>query len=243
MLAIFKRHNFKTEQWDSAQVVDIIKRDAPAREATKSLLDYFIYGDEREKIIHETVLRYVLRYNIPESQYPYVRYVGIVNQEKISANYILPETIVVVNKNDDEYTYPQITDGQEQYRMFFRFQNESEMTFIKMSDNMEIGYLRTLFGLLPTEINMLHRDEPDYPKTNALHFACGFRAGREGCYRNTMGMFIRNTTTNEDFFIGALEFRSTVVGEDERYRTLLGNFGIPDPKTYPNIFREQDPDE
>ena len=54
---------------------------------------------------------------------------------------------------------------------------------------------------------------------------------------------MRNETTEEDFFIGAIEFRTTVIGEDERYRTLLENFGIPDPKIYPNIFREQDPDE
>jgi hypothetical protein len=58
-----------------------------------------------------------------------------------------------------------------------------------------------------------------------------------------MGIFMRNLNTEEDFFLGVVEFRSTVVGEDERYRTLLENFGIPDPKIYPNIFREQDPDE
>lgn len=108
-----------------------------------------------------------------------------------------------------------------------------------MEDNMEMGTLQNLFALLPSEINTLGNPR----ETNALHFTTGFRAKREGCYRNSMGIFMRNLNTEEDFFLGVVEFRSTVVGEDERYRTLLENFGIPDPKIYPNIFREQDPDE
>jgi hypothetical protein len=95
--------------------------------------------------------------------------------------------------------------------------------------------------MLDSEINLLDNDI--IRETNALHFATGFHSSREGCYKNIMGMFIRNETTEEDFFIGAIEFRTTVVGEDERYRTLLENFGVPDPKIYSNIFREQDPDE
>lgn len=40
-----------------------------------------------------------------------------------------------------------------------------------------------------------------------------------------------------------MQFRTEVEDEDERYRTLFTNFGIPDPITYPNIFKEQDPQE
>ena len=53
-----------------------------------------------------------------------------------------------------------------------------------------------------------------------------------------MGIFVRDNVTNEDFLVGAVEFKTTVEGEDERYRTLTENLGIPDPRIYPNIFRE-----
>jgi len=42
------------------------------------------------------------------------------------------------------------------------------------------------------------------------------------------------------FFMGVISFKSEVEGEDERFRTLLTDFGVPDPKYYSNIFAEQD---
>jgi len=38
--------------------------------------------------------------------------------------------------------------------------------------------------------------------------------------------------------MGAISIKSEVVGEDERFRTLLTNFGVPDPINYSNIFAE-----
>ena len=108
-----------------------------------------------------------------------------------------------------------------------------------MKDSMEMMRQNSLFALLPDEINRI----PSQTTTNTLNFTVGFQAEREGCYQNVMGMFVRDNTTNEDFLVGAVEFKTTVEGEDERYRTLTENLGIPDPKIYPNIFREQDPDE
>lgn len=58
-----------------------------------------------------------------------------------------------------------------------------------------------------------------------------------------MGIFIRNNETDEDYLVGAIRFNTEAVGEDERFRTLLGNFGIPDPVKYPNIFKSQSVDE
>ena len=79
-MTTFKKYDFETDQWYSEQIIDIV-RHAPGNSVTvaKELLDYFIYADGRQSVNHETVIRYVLHYNIPENQYPYVRYVGIVN--------------------------------------------------------------------------------------------------------------------------------------------------------------------
>jgi hypothetical protein len=42
------------------------------------------------------------------------------------------------------------------------------------------------------------------------------------------------------FFLGVISIKTEIEGEDERYRALLANFGIPDPKTYPNLFAEEE---
>jgi len=42
------------------------------------------------------------------------------------------------------------------------------------------------------------------------------------------------------FYMGLISIKVEVEGEDERFRTLLTNFGVPDPVYYSNIFAEQD---
>jgi hypothetical protein len=93
--------------------------------------------------------------------------------------------------------------------------------------------------------------DPDRP----AYFTVGFKTELEGCYQNVLGIFLLDTkeTINEEtgeteiiqekYLLGLLTFLTEVIGEDERYRALLGNLGIPDPITYPNIFNEQNPNE
>jgi hypothetical protein len=59
----------------------------------------------------------------------------------------------------------------------------------------------------------------------------------EGCYQNIMAMYIVSNNTGKKYILGLFTFLTEVVGEDERYRALLGNLGIPDPVKYPNIFK------
>ena len=198
--------------------------------------------------MYKTVARYTVEYNIPESQYPYVRYFGEVYQKRASAGIMDAQTIIVVTDNGTDkpvrYTYPEIKENQSdtdpiQYRLHFKFQTGSEMTFVTMSDDNELKTLDSLYALTPDEINQTG----SLRETNALHFAVGFKADEEGCYDNALGLFIMNTETEEDNFIGIIKFKTEVEGEDYRYRTLFTNFGIPDPVLYPNIFKEKDPSE
>jgi hypothetical protein len=70
-----------------------------------------------------------------------------------------------------------------------------------------------------------------------IYFSVGFQTAVEGCYQNIMAMYIVSKTTNKKYILGLFTFLTEVVGEDERYRALLGNLGIPDPVKYPNIFK------
>lgn len=175
-----------------------------------------------------------------------MKYVGTVYQDKVSAGLISAQTIVVVKDNGEDaaerYSYPVITDtddinGNVEYRIHFRFQENSEMFFVSMNDDVELERLPQMFSLTSDEIN---QEADSMRQTNALHFTVGFETEDEGCYQNTMGIFLRHPDTEVDYFIGVIQFRTEVEGEDERYRTLMTNFGIPDPKYYPKVFRDSD---
>ena len=264
----FRDRNIEPEWWSSPDVLHIVReRDEygelvpwPEQEYEEQpiyyektiasrLFDYITYGPDKEVLQSETVARYIIGYNIPDDQYPYVRYYGTVYQDKVSTGLISAQTIVIVTDNGNDasqrYTYPVVknlvsnSDAVE-YRMHFRFQNDSEMCFVQMVDDSQLKKSDTLYALTPDEINTTG----NVRETNALHFAVGFETKDEGCYENSLGMFIMNTENQQDdFFIGLLQFRTEVEDEDERYRTLFTNFGIPDPVIYPNIFKEQDPQE
>lgn len=80
-----------------------------------------------------------------------------------------------------------------------------------------------------------------YDKTyaNPFTFAIGVIAPEEGCYQNYLGMYMRPVNDPDlAFFMGLIVIKTEVIQEDTRYRTLLGNFGIPDPINYSNIFAE-----
>ena len=247
-LSIFNDQGFTPEYWDDEYIVSIVRSKTAADTAALTILNFTLYGENVEQTMYKTVARYTVEYNIPESQYPYVRYFGEVYQKRASAGIMDAQTIIVVTDNGTDkpvrYTYPEIKENQSdtdpiQYRLHFKFQTGSEMTFVTMSDDNELKTLDSLYALTPDEINQTG----SMRETNALHFAVGFKADEEGCYDNALGLFIMNTETEEDNFIGIIKFKTEVEGEDYRYRTLFTNFGIPDPVLYPNIFKEKDPSE
>ena len=182
---------------------------------------------------------YLLHSYVGPEQYPYVKYIGNVFQDKISTNFVASTTIIIVKDNGisssgERYTYPDIKDGDSnsEYMIHFIFEKDSEMYFINTDDVMNMVKSDSMFSLRKSETT----------NETAIHFAVGFQTDTEGCYVNMMGMFIRDNN-NSDAFIGGIRFMTEAEDEDERFRTLFMNFGIPDPIKYPNIFKEQDPAE
>ena len=53
----------------------------------------------------------------------------------------------------------------------------------------------------------------------------------------------QDRNTNYIYSIGFILINSEAIGEDERYRTLFSNFGIPDPIEYQEVFKDSDPNE
>ena len=204
----------------------------------------------------QTTAYYIMSYNIGRDQFPYVKYVGTYTLESVSTDFISVATILVVNENTDEngkitYTYPNIhdTEADESFRMHFHFRPDSEMNFIGYNDKFEVTRRKDYFTMTYDENELSNGQRNDNDNVwkvgynSAMNFTVGFEADTEGYYENVMGVFIRNNETDEDFLVGAIRFNTEAVGEDERFRTLLGNFGIPDPIKYPNLFKSQSVDE
>ena len=204
----------------------------------------------------QTTAYYIMSYNIGRDQFPYVKYVGSYTLESVSTDFISVATIVVVSETTDDttgkitYSYPDIhdTEADESFRLHFHFRPDSEMNFIGYNDKFEVTRRKDSFTMTADENEIANRNRTDdniwkIGHNSAMNFTVGFESDTEGYYENVMGIFIRNNETDEDFLVGAIRFNTEAIGEDERFRTLLGNFGIPDPVKYPNIFKSQSVDE
>ena len=174
--------------------------------------------------------------------FPFVRYAGDYYQEKISSNFIAADTILVLEevKNGDgsfDYVKPYI-NAQSSYSLVFQPETNSELKIIDSASEYEIKYKGEIsFALANEQNNFRNTADP-------FSFSIAFQATEEGAYQNLLGIYLTSKREETDnitaFFMGAIAIKSEVEGEDERFRTLLTDFGVPDPKYYSNIFAEQD---
>lgn len=209
------------------------------------LKDTFSISDnfsEEEQNLYTTAF-YVMSINVGVREFPYVHYQGAVIQEPVSTDFISTSTVFVMNDVDGDLQYPKITinDGNQDvdFRVVCRFKTDSETTFITSDDKANVEQRRTAEMPLKSDDSNVN----EVGNEDVMHFTVGFQSSEDGCYQNPMGMFLRNENTGEEFFVGLIIFKNEAVGEDERFRTLMTNFGIPDPIKYSNLFSGQDIDE
>lgn len=165
--------------------------------------------------------------------FPFVRYSGVFYQDKISSGFIAANTILVLEEFEGQYVKPFITSDNN-YSLVFQPTNESELKIISADSLSELKYDDSAAFSLADE------EQSDY-YVSPLSFAIGVQAEVEGAYQNFLGIYMRSLdNTDIAFFMGCLIVKTEVEGEDERFRTLLDNFGVVDPIKYPNLFAEQD---
>lgn len=77
----------------------------------------------------------------------------------------------------------------------------------------------------------------------------GFLAKEEGVYEEQLIVCLLDTECSEEelpgiiYPIGTIKMNAEAIGEDERYRALFTNFGIPHPHEYMNVFADTDINE
>lgn len=212
-------------------------------EELNKLLAEFLYGAQdttnaRKIIKSKSVAEIVGADNL----YPFYNFVATYKQEPVSTELVSATTFFILEeKKDDEGNVYYDTPVSDEYDLFFSFQNSSEVRFINNNKEIdEITWTNHKSIVLNAE-----SEEHDNPKP--LAFSIGFSSNEEGCFENSLLVYARKkkevSEQREIFYLGSIVIKSESIGEDERYRTLFTNFGIPDPITYPNLFKEQDPDE
>ena len=196
--------------------------------------------DKKQNLGQKTFVNYLIvnNFNNYEDLFPCVRYIGSITQDKVSTEFVAASTFIILDENGDR---PNFNIATDEYYLKFEFQKDSEMKFIS-SDSVANIIWEDSHEVKSNIISDAH--SPFVKDTNTpIYFSVGFQTAVEGCYQNIMAMYIVSNNTGKKYILGLFTFLTEVVGEDERYRALLGNLGIPDPVKYPNIFKSQDPDE
>lgn len=205
----------------------------------KTLTDLVIskFNNNEQLSGQTTFVNYLIVNNFNyEDLFPCIRYTGSITQDKVSTEFVAASTFIILNDDNNR------PDFNNNYYLKFEFQKDSEMKFISSDSVANIIWEDThevKSNIISDAHNPFIKDE----NTTPIYFSVGFQAEVEGCYQNIMAMYIVNNETGKKYILGLFTFLTEVVGEDERYRALLGNLGIPDPVKYPNIFKSQDPDE
>ena len=192
----------------------------------------------------------------PVSFYPSQQFMNQLMMEKVSTELASTSTIFILEKRKNSkgetgFFRPR-SDTQN---LRFEFASDSDTRIVKTAE--EFDKQDNVFGTT-------NKDEYDYSKVywsrymvfdlineyddtedsnEPLVLTLGFIASQEGCYQDILTLMsvdnIRDRERSLAFNrIGYTVVKNESVGEDERYRTLFANFGIPDPKTYPNLFKD-----
>ena len=154
-------------------------------------------------------------------------------QEKVSSDFIAVDTIFV---HADSFT-----KNDRLYSLVFQPEKDGEMNIVKPVHDSKNTYD---IQYIPEQVHELFKDpastEPDIP----VPVTVAFKSEEEGCYQNYIGMYVQQKDVPENiFFLGIISIKTEVEGEDERYRALIENFGLPDPKDYSTIFASDDYEE
>ena len=117
-----------------------------------------------------------------------------------------------------KYTQPYINASTPYILTFRPFEQSDELSIITTDDYCVVKAEQCSFSL------------SDGEQSGALTFTIGVEADTEGAYQNNLGIYMKSMDCpNLEYFLGVIAVKTEVIGEDERFRTLIGNFGVPDP--------------
>lgn len=181
--------------------------------------------------------------------FPSFVFTSNIEMETISAGLHSTETLYfgladkgeLVDIEDEKYDILFLTDVKDDDVQFFTFDDVTEEIYKSHSayvslqkENSEENDIRTEEGFN----NVINIQK--YNHISQSINIC-FMSNEEGVHEQTIYiMLVDRADKSKQYKIGEINVIINVEGEDERFRALFSNFGIPDPKTYPTLFKEAD---
>lgn len=161
--------------------------------------------------------------------YPSVTYAAAVFLNPISQGLIETEHLYIFEDTSSGYARP--IDTENQYLVFEFVGKDDEIKFFEVDENtQEI-----------TWSNALAFDVSTWAPNTPLQIDIGFKADQEGVYERTLRIY--HYVGDTLHILGDILVNAEAIGEDERFRSLISNFGLPDPKGMKDIFKRSDINE
>lgn len=173
--------------------------------------------------------------------FPSILYSGVLNFENVSTELYETETIYVLKeetvngvKTYSKLNYKDVENGR--YKILFLVDSSVSNDFKTFTVDEITNDL--VFNNVQ-ELKFTNNDLTTGYKVNI-----SFTGKDEGVYEDCLYICIVDTKNDDEpYLLGKIKLHAEAIGEDERYRTLFTNFGIPDPKNYLDVFKEAGTDE
>ena len=161
--------------------------------------------------------------------YPSATYSAAIYLEPVSQGLIETEHLYIFEEINSSLVRPyDVSYGSFVFQMVG--EEDTIQFFVVDDDTQEITWVDTLEYDLDT-----------WAPSTPLTLNIGFRSDDEGVYERRLRIY--NVIDGLYYLMAEIIVNAESIGEDERFRTLLTNFGLPDPKDIPHIFKETDINE
>jgi len=161
--------------------------------------------------------------------YPSATYAAAIFLNPISQGLVETENLFILEETSTGYIRPH--DNVNNVLVMEFIGDENQIQFFEVDENTsQISWadvvvfdLSTLIYSTPLQVNI------------------GFRSDVEGVFERILRIY--HLVGNNLYTLGDVVVGAEAIGEDERFRTLLSNFGLPDPVTIQQVFKETDINE
>ena len=162
--------------------------------------------------------------------YPAITYSSAVFLQPISQGLVETEHLTIIEESStgvlirpydpiNPYLIFRFTDGDSEIKLF---EIDEENQLVEWTDEVII-------------------DTTEYAEKTGLMINIGFRAETEGVFERRLRVF--HKVGNTEYLIYEILVNAESIGPDERFDTLITNFGLPSPKANHTLFKEADINE
>ena len=155
--------------------------------------------------------------------FPSAIFIGNVEIDKVSVGLVETETLIFGTVDNGVFS-DILTDNNYELKLITN-KSDEDIRFIKLN-------------YVTNEISKSH--ECVLNNTDEQYVNIGFFPKQEGVYEQDIWVCLVDKTKTEDNIIkiGQLIVSGEAIGHDERYNALFENFGVLNPTTYYNVFKE-----